>query len=344
MLTEEYRPQTFKEIKGQRLPKKVLKSIVENPEDAPRSIILYGKFGSGKSSLAQIFAKAMNCKTKKIEPCLSCSICQGFNNNPYYYREIDTALAGSKSDLQQIVESMNYSLGKNIWRIYNFEEIQVASRQAQSTLLKELEKLSDRTFVLFFTTEIEKILDTIRSRSLELEFEKIDEKDIIANLEKICDNENKEIDEKLLELIAQRANGSLRDAQMLLDELFLIGEEEFQKEICDSKKHFLVFIKASLENDKEKAVKTLNKLRNLSMEELEKGFYKAIYELSEVWVGFKSRDNGIINEIIDLIGKEVITLIKISREEWLLNSFRSDLTFASGMMGFYQIVSELDKN
>lgn len=180
MLTQEYRPKTFRDIEGQALPKKILKAIVKNPKDAPRSLIFHGKYGTGKSSMARVFARALNCEKPGVEICMSCTVCEEDIEISPYYREYDSAVMGSKSKLENIKDEFHYSVS-NGWRVINLEEIQVSSKKAQSVLLRTLEEITSDTFVVFCTTELDKVLDTIRSRSLEIEFKGVDKDYIKRN-------------------------------------------------------------------------------------------------------------------------------------------------------------------
>ena len=339
MLTQEYRPTIFKELKGQKLAKLILKNIVENPKDAPKSLILHGNYGTGKSSAAQLFARALNCKSSEAQLCGNCEVCteENINKTSYYY-EFDSSVSGNKESLNKIKGYMD-SIGNQRWRVINFEEFQVVQPSVQTGLLKKLEEIGDRVFIVFCTTRIDKLLNTIRSRSLEIKFEKLEKQPIINNLRDICKKENTKIKDENLHIIADKSNGSLRDAQMLLNKLFTVGEKDFEETFIDTKEYFAKFILASLKDDKNKAVNSLNKLNNQQLEELEQGFYKIILEISGHWIDFEKSSITEVKEIVDILDNKVMDFIKISRKEWMINSFQSNLVFESSMRGLYQILS-----
>ena len=118
MITQEFRPRTFREVTGQKLPKTVLKAICKSPETSPKTIILEGAFGTGKTTCARIFARALNCKHKMKDgdACGKCEECLADISNSIYYEEYDSSVIGNITDINELTETiyLNESLGYKV--------------------------------------------------------------------------------------------------------------------------------------------------------------------------------------------------------------------------------------
>ena len=156
---------------GHELVIKTLKCIVKNPSQSPHSIILQGEFGTGKTTCSRILARALNCRNRKSDgdACGECSVCTCNIDESIYYEEYDSAMVGSVDAIRNLRQSFyfNNDLG---WKIIVFDECHLMSKAAQSALLKVIEEVTDNIIFVFATTDIDKVLPTIRSRSLELRF------------------------------------------------------------------------------------------------------------------------------------------------------------------------------
>ena len=230
MITQEFRPQTFKEVAGQESVKQLLKAIVKNPDSAPKTLILQGEYGTGKTTCARILAKALNCKfkTKDGDACGQCEFCKANIENSIFYEEFDSAMIGNVSDIKDLRDTFYFdsSLG---YKVLVLDEAQLMTQQAQSALLKVLEESISGLFFVLCTTDIDKILPTIRSRSLKLRFDLVKETDIKNNLENIIKNKHLDIKYDTIQLIADRCQGHLRDAHMMLDEFVLLRRRKIYK-------------------------------------------------------------------------------------------------------------------
>jgi len=205
MLTNDYRPRRFLEIVGQRVPVSILKSSVKNPEHAIRSMIFDGAFGTGKTSLSRIFAKALNCKGRAKsdhEPCGSCVVCLEENTFTAYYQEYDCAMVGNVESVRELREDLFSASAIADWRVVVLDEFHLASKSAQSALLKVLESLPSNVFCLFCTTDGDKILSTIKSRSIDLKFEMVSVEDIQENLFRIVRSETIEVTDDVVKAIS----------------------------------------------------------------------------------------------------------------------------------------------
>ena len=228
MITQEFRPRTFREVTGQKLPKTVLKAICKSPETSPKTIILEGAFGTGKTTCARIFARALNCKHKMKDgdACGKCEECLADISNSIYYEEYDSSVIGNITDIKELKETFyfNESLG---YKVIVLDEAHLITPQAQSTLLKLFEESPSGIFFVLCTTNSSKILNTIQSRALSLKFDLLSQEDIEENIKNVVNRLQIEVDNDIIKLIAKRSKGHLRDAHMLLEQYKMISKEEF---------------------------------------------------------------------------------------------------------------------
>lgn len=223
MLDLKYRPLFFKDVLGQQKIRAVLQSRLTNDSMYDTSYIFSGPHGSGKTTLARIFARAMLCQNRQKdgEPCNSCESCTNFlNENHFNFEERDAAGHGTIDWVRSTVDSISFSLfgGK---KIILFDESHRMSRDSQDVLLKPLE---DRDLIaIFCTTEIKKMRPAIRSRCESLQLEKIVSKDTTNRLEHICQEEGFEYNFEALSWIVDHSQGHVRDAINSLDQVSKVG-------------------------------------------------------------------------------------------------------------------------
>lgn len=218
-----YRPTCFADVVGQDDAVSVLKKIAKADGVVARSIVVQGAWGSGKTTLARIFAKALSCKNfkKTGDVCNECEGCKNASSfNSTSYLEVDSATAGNVDFIRALREKLQYNpFGR---RLVVFDECHAISKQAQNALLKMLEDGVPDTIFLFATTE--SILPTIRSRSVELHINTIPFNLIMQRLQFIADREAIEVDQEQLEALALKSNGHMRDAISALQLFALSGE------------------------------------------------------------------------------------------------------------------------
>lgn len=253
MLTLEYRPKTFRDMAGQDLVRKALMHIVKDPENAPRTLLLCGKFGTGKTTSARIFARALNCPNQlpNGDACgrEDCPICSTDIQDSMFYDEYDSAIVGKAESIRELRNTFYFGYNKG-YKVIVLDEIHLVSKTAQGALLKALEEPESNVFFLLCTTDPEKLLNTIVSRSFILNFEGVPEQDIINHLKKIIESRDpigipEDQVEQHLKSIALRSNGHMRNAMMLLDNLYLL-KEDFGELVQDSTQLFKNFFKYSL--------------------------------------------------------------------------------------------------
>lgn len=341
ILTQEFRPQRFSEVAGQDLVKNLLQAIVKNPDKAPKALILQGEYGTGKTTCARILAKALNCKnkTKDGDACGECEFCKSNIENTIYYEEFDSAMIGNVSDIKDLKETFYFdkSLG---YKVVVLDEAQLMTSQAQSALLKVLEESLTGIFFVLCTTHIDKILPTIRSRSLKLRFDLVKEEDIKLNLDNIVRIKNIDISDTTLNLIVDRCQGHLRDAHMLLDEYLLLGEEQFKKLVQSSKDLYYALIYYSLKKDLDTIKKVILKLQSFPIYVLKNDYEQIVLDIIKTGLGVQQTNNKLLLSIIEPFKYRIFTLVDILNQKKIYEMFTSDKRFQSAM---YIIVSEILK-
>ncbi|MDO9578189.1 MAG: DNA polymerase III subunit gamma/tau [Candidatus Cloacimonadales bacterium] len=227
VLARKYRPQTFEEIFAQEHITKILMNTIELDRTA-HAYLFTGPRGVGKTSLARIFAKSLNCLTNgpTISPCNTCQNCteitQGISADVI---EIDGASNAGVEDIRELQKELMYSPSNSRYKIYIIDEVHMLSKNAFNALLKTLEEPPENIIFIFATTEPHKVIPTIISRCQRFDFKRIPIPAIVARLNEICKLEEILIDNEALFMIAKKADGSMRDAQSLMDQVLAYGRE-----------------------------------------------------------------------------------------------------------------------
>lgn len=227
-LALQYRPHTFTEIVGQAHIKPILRAMVlkQNP---PPAIIFSGSRGTGKTTTARILAAALNCEKAQELKGDSCGVCASCvavqTSSSLAVLEIDAASNTGVEDIARIREICAYATdGK--WRVVLLDEVHSLSRQAFNALLKTLEEPPPQTVFVLLTTEVDKVIGTVRSRAMNFDFRRISMADIFGQLTLIAAKEELDVEQDLVVEIANRSQGSLRDAIMLLDQVSRVGVKD----------------------------------------------------------------------------------------------------------------------
>ena len=220
VLARKYRPQTFDEVVKQGHITRTLKNAISAGRVA-HAILFSGPRGTGKTTVARILAKAMNCKDGPVPvPCNQCSSCKEITaGNAADVFEIDGASNNSVDQIRDLRGNVKYMPAHSLYKIYIIDEVHMLSIAAFNALLKTLEEPPSHVMFIFATTEPRKIPITILSRCQRHDFRRIDVESISEHMEKICKKEDVEINPKSLGLIAREANGSMRDGLSLLDQV-----------------------------------------------------------------------------------------------------------------------------
>ena len=226
-LYRKYRPQKLEEVVGQEHIKKALRNAIEL-DKISHAYLFTGPRGTGKTSTARIFAKSLNCKEgPTINPCGVCENCIDITNStPMDVIEIDAASNRKVEDAQNILEKVMYAPVNSRYKIYIIDEVHMLSTTAFNALLKTLEEPPKNVIFILATTEVHKVLDTIKSRCQRFDFKRITTDDIVKHLRYIADNEKINITDDALFTIAKNSAGGMRDSIALLDQLSVLDGDE----------------------------------------------------------------------------------------------------------------------
>lgn len=231
IFARKYRPMTFEEMIGQKHIVQTLMNAVKNDRVA-QAYIFSGMRGVGKTTTARILAKALNCQHGPIpDPCNTCEFCKEINEDRSVdVLEIDGASNRGIDEVRSLREGVKYKPIHSRYKVIIIDEVHMLTREAFNALLKTLEEPPPHTIFIFATTEFHKVPATIVSRCQHFEFKKISQKDIINHLLDITKKENITISASGLNMIAEAADGSLRDGQSLLDKAVSYSGENISDE------------------------------------------------------------------------------------------------------------------
>lgn len=217
-LYRKYRPTNFDEVVGQTHIIQTLKNAIVQNRIA-HAYLFCGPRGTGKTSIAKIFAKTLNCTNSQDAPCGVCENCKMAANGSHPdIIEIDAASNNGVDEVRNLIDKVKYAPMQGKYKIYIIDEVHMMTSGAFNALLKTIEEPPAHVIFIFATTEPNKVLPTIISRCQRFDFNKVSMHDIKYRLSVVCKNEGIEIDENGLTLIAQLADGGMRDALSILDQ------------------------------------------------------------------------------------------------------------------------------
>ena len=225
-LYRKYRSQTFGEMVGQKVISTTLKQAVESGKIS-HAYLFSGPRGTGKTSAAKIFAKAMNCPNQVDgEPCNHCDICRDITNGSLEdVIEIDAASNNGVDEIREIRDKSTYAPSRATYKVYIIDEVHMLSTGAFNALLKTLEEPTENVVFILATTELHKIPATILSRVQRFEFKAIKQAAIKEHLASILKKEGMTFDDEALTIIARRAEGGMRDALSILDQALSLSSD-----------------------------------------------------------------------------------------------------------------------
>lgn len=220
VLARKYRPQTFSEVYAQDHVTEILQNAIESKRIA-HAFLFTGPRGVGKTSMARILAKSLNCEEgPSAHPCNKCHNCleitAGTSSDVI---EIDGASNTGVDDIRELQKELMYAPSQSQYKIYIIDEVHMLSKNAFNALLKTLEEPPENVLFIFATTEAQKVLATIVSRCQRYDFKRIPVEAIVKRLREITASENIQIDDESLYMIARKADGGMRDALSLMDQV-----------------------------------------------------------------------------------------------------------------------------
>jgi len=282
VLARRWRPQQFQDIIGQEHVSTTLSNAIETGRIA-HSFIFAGPRGVGKTTAARILAKALNCEKGPTKtPCNSCSPCESITiGNSLDVLEIDGASNRGIDEIRNLRENIRFTPSQGKYRIYIIDEVHMLTKEAFNALLKTLEEPPVHAIFIFATTEIHRVPATILSRCQRFDFKRIPTKIIIGHLKNICEKEKISISDDALLQIAKKADGSMRDAQSILDQIISYSGEEISTEEVASALGII---------DQEIYFNFTENIQNGDLKELLtlcQSIYREGYDLAEFLVGFE---------------------------------------------------------
>ena len=230
-LYRKWRPRTFDGVVGQTAITDTLKNAIKRGKIS-HAFLFAGPRGTGKTSCAKIFAKALNCTNLQDgEPCNECENClaadQGTMNDII---EIDAASNNGVDEIRDIRDKVKYAPTQGKYKVYIIDEVHMLSMGAFNALLKTLEEPPEHVVFILATTELQKVPATIISRTQRYNFKRIDQHDLIARMTYILGQEKIDFEEKALEVIAQVADGGMRDSLSILDQILSYDQDKVKYE------------------------------------------------------------------------------------------------------------------
>ena len=268
-LYREYRPKTFDEVLGQDRVTDVLRNQVKTGKIS-HAYIFSGERGTGKTSCAKIFAKAINCKNPiNGSPCLECENCKAIEDETTIdVVEMDAASNRRIDDIRNLKDNVIYPPNKLKYKVYIIDEAHMITREAFNALLKIMEEPPSHLIFILATTEIDKVPKTILSRVQKFEFSKISDRQIKEQIDKVLSDRNISIENEAIELIIKKANGAMRDALSILDQVVSFGTDSYSLAEVENILGVVDFYKVDkltqsiITKDSKKSLESLFNLRN----------------------------------------------------------------------------------
>ncbi|MDC0332606.1 DNA polymerase III subunit gamma/tau [Gammaproteobacteria bacterium] len=275
VLARKYRPSTFSEVVGQEHILKALENSIQHNK-LHQAYMFSGTRGVGKTTIARVFAKCLNCQTgdmPKPQPCNECSACMEIKAGRHIeFLEVDAASRTGVDDMRELLESVQYKPANARYKIYLIDEVHMLSKSSFNALLKTLEEPPPHVMFLMATTEVEKVPKTVLSRCLQLNLKIIPEKQIREHIQSLLDLESIKYDEESLGLIANSAQGSIRDGLTLLDQAIAHGNGALESDQVKAllgtidQSYIIELVNHVALSDGDGAYLALNKITELNVE------------------------------------------------------------------------------
>ncbi|MGI8504605.1 MAG: DNA polymerase III subunit gamma/tau [Hassallia sp.] len=275
-LHHKYRPKSFAELVGQEAIALTLTNAIRTAKIAP-AYLFTGPRGTGKTSSARILAKSLNCLNSDkptAKPCGICDVCQGITKGySLDVIEIDAASNTGVDNIRELIEKAQFAPVQCRYKVYVIDECHMLSNAAFNSLLKTLEEPPRHVVFVLATTDPQRVLPTIISRCQRFDFRRIQVEPMVKHLKAIASQENINISDDAVKLVSQIAQGGLRDAESLLDQLALLSGEVTPERVWDlvgsvSEQDLLVLVNAITENNPEAVLDSTRKILDRGREPL----------------------------------------------------------------------------
>jgi len=336
VLYRKYRPKNFSEIIGQEKIVKILTSAVQSGRVA-HAYLFTGPRGTGKTTIARILAKAINCTARKGgEPCNECANCITLNTGRTFdVVEIDAASNTGVDNIRELKESIGFSPSHLKYKVFIIDEVHMLSKGAFNALLKVLEEPPEHAIFILATTEIHKIPPTIISRVQRFDFRKFRLDEMIARLKEIIRQEKVKVEKGVLEVIALSADGGMRDAESMLGQIITLetpGEEIKLEEVkmvlgLTDTESVLKFVEFLSKNQFKEAVIFLNEI-TFEGQDLEQFAGSLIDVLRKITILKTNKDlkKYVISDSTEEQAEKMLKLADVFSEQELLWIFKKVIT------------------
>ncbi|MCR5108897.1 MAG: DNA polymerase III subunit gamma/tau [Lachnospiraceae bacterium] len=338
-LYRKWRPDKFKDVKGQDAIIRTLKNQIIS-DRIGHAYLFCGTRGTGKTTVAKIFARVVNCENPKDgEPCGECASCRAIlNGSAMNVIEMDGASNNGVEDVRNIIDDISYSPSSGKYKVYIIDEVHMLSPEAFNALLKTLEEPPSYAIFIMATTEIHKIPVTILSRCQRYDFKRITTDEIVERLKELMEGENIKAEDKALRYIARASDGALRDAISIFDQCnaFYYGRELTYENILDvlgavDTEIFSILLRDIIKSDIRGAVELLDDMI-IKGRELTQFVSDFTWYLRNLLL-IKNADEGNIEDILDVSAEN---LKRIKEEAGVLRS--------SAIIRYIHVFSELSNS
>ena len=352
VLYRTYRPNKFSEVVGQEYIIKTLKNSIKNKKIA-HAYLFAGPRGTGKTTIAKIFAKAINCSGYITEPCDECESCQSIlkGNSPDVI-ELDAASNNGVDEIRNIINEVPYPPTVSKYKVYIIDEVHMLTVQAFNALLKTLEEPPKHVVFILATTDPQKIIPTVLSRCQRFNFSKLTKFEIIQKLTEVLNKENIAYEDEALNEIANLADGGMRDALSILEEVLSYSENGVNLKdveeifgLASSKELINLLLEASNSNIS-KVINTLKEMYKRGRD-LKRIATDTLEILKDSLLYSNSKDETLLEKIDKTQAEEIIKeipLSKIYEDINILQTVLSDMARSSESLSYLELAFiKLDK-
>ena len=345
VLYRTYRPSKFSEVIGQEHIIKTLQNAIKSDKIA-HAYLFAGPRGTGKTTIAKIFAKAVNCPGFISEPCDECETCVAINQgtNPDVL-ELDAASNNGVDNIRQIITEVAYPPTTSKYKVYIIDEVHMLSTGAFNALLKTLEEPPAHVIFILATTDPQKVLPTVISRCQRFNFSKLTKYEIVTKLIEILNKENIAYEDEALKEIATLADGGMRDALSILEEVLSYSDKDVTLEdvekifgLTSTKELVQIFVQAT-NDEKTKVVKKLREMYKAGRD-LKRLATDLLIILKEALIYSDGNDESLLEKISKEDAEEILKLVetnKIAKDIEIIQSVLKDLTYSGESLSYMEL-------